>query len=190
MQSWLISLYTSLTIKIFQLQNTWIQSCLGLCQDRHLWGLEGPFWHFCSFWRGKSTWLLGQFAQLGFMTFLYLAEIFPRRWRPDFCFLREPVQRNEESMTLLRAPAISDTLWEWGQLLVNGLSCWVLCLGQERVKVRVWVPFLTTPTGLLILFFFFIALEGWQNVKYFSHLLIFISESICSEWWAHKIIAL
>lgn len=37
--------------------------------------------HFSSFWRGRSTWLLGQFAQLGFMTFLYLAEVFPRRWR-------------------------------------------------------------------------------------------------------------
>lgn len=57
--------------------------------------------------------------------------------KPDFSFLREPVQRNEESMTLLRAAATSGTLWVGGELVVNGLCCSVLCLGQERVKARV-----------------------------------------------------
>lgn len=45
MQSWLISFFTPATIKILQMQNTWIQTSLGLCQHKDMRGIEEALCH-------------------------------------------------------------------------------------------------------------------------------------------------
>lgn len=151
------------------------------------WG--GILTHFCSFWRGKGTWSQGQFAQLGFRTFLYIVKFSPEDGETCLPFsegtcaeewgINEPAQGSSYIWPPL---GMGDASCEWTVLL--GFVSWH---GKSQGKsLRPLSDHTNRIANSLLLFH---CTGRVAECKCFSHLFISISESICRKWWAHKITA-
>lgn len=144
--------------------------------------------HFWCFWRHKSTWLWGKFAQLGFMTFLYLVEVFLRRWRYLISIFWGNLRRGIRNQwpCLGQQPPLTPFGCEGRLSWMDWLCCWVSCLGQGKSLS----PLSDHTNRIINSLLVFHCTGRVAQCKYFSHLFICVADSICSKWWAHKIIAL